>query len=77
MSRLSAASDIFSGLADTDGEKSKMFGFGGLSNLDPRASSALDMCVTALRYMRYLFSHTPVPDVKPYFAGTLPVAFGA
>jgi hypothetical protein len=47
MSRANAASDIFSGLGDTDGEKSKIFGLCGLSNLDvtPRASSALDMYV--------------------------------
>ena len=53
MSRTNAASDIFSGLADTDGEKSKMFGLGGLSNFDvlPRAGSALDMYVTASCYM--------------------------
>jgi hypothetical protein len=50
MSRANTASDIFSGIGDADGEKSKMFSLGGLSNLDvtPRANSALEMYVLIL-----------------------------
>jgi hypothetical protein len=71
MSRANAASDIFSGLGDTDGEKSKLFGLGGLSNLDvtPRASSALDMYVIVPLFV--FSSH-----IKLRRAGTRPAACG-